>query len=91
MEDCEKQFLELLEGEKETGEETGEKRRMKGAQEEGIGGNTNSIKEEEKETSDKVWWHHRRSMAVQQWAHYRKTQGLTQEDMERKRFSGRKE
>jgi len=34
MEDWEKHFVELLEGEKGTGEETGEKRRMEGNQEE---------------------------------------------------------
>jgi len=37
MENCEKHFLELLEGKKGTGEETEEKRRMEGNQEKELG------------------------------------------------------
>jgi len=49
MEDWEKHFLELLEGEKGTGEETGEKRRMGGSKEgAGIERNGSSIKEDKK-------------------------------------------
>jgi len=36
MEDWEKHFLELLEGEKEIGQETGEKKRMDGDQEKNL-------------------------------------------------------
>jgi len=43
MEDWEKHFLDLLEGEKGTGEETGEKRRMEGDKEK-------ELREEEIET-----------------------------------------